>query len=167
MGMFGMFLSLIKACSENIKGCSTNDIILVPLQPGETNLNNICPNDCKRPVFVTPQNINCLVKLLREKGIEEAAVAGKDCTPGNFALDVDGRVRCYGTNPGVIQYAFCYANYKCPPRPCPPCPPYPCPPRPYPPCPPYPCPPRPYPPCPPYPCPPRPFPPCPPLGPIN
>lgn len=107
---------------------------------GHQKPNEVCPENCKRPVFVTSFNINHLVRLLRENGIDGAAVAGRDCTPGNFVVDKYGKVRCYGKNDSHIRYVFCYADYRCPPKPCPPypCRPFPCyPRRPFP-CPPYP-----------------------------
>lgn len=135
-----------------------NDIILVEKDPIEFNLNNVCPTNCKKSVYASEENLPRLIRMLEEKGIDEAAVAGYNQVPGNFVVNKDGKVRCYGSDSSQIQYVFCYADWK------PPCSgvirrvplipydrkPYPCPPNP---CPPYPC--RPH-PCPPYPC--RPYP---------
>lgn len=99
-------------------GLGLGPIELVPVPGYVWDINQVCRFKCRQCVNATPQNLPYLVCILRRAGVSQAAVCGWNGCEGNFVVQDNGRVRCYGSDRLGINYVFCYKLGYCP-RPCP------------------------------------------------
>lgn len=145
------------------KAKSANALILIKGRCGD-NPEQICAKNGVVGAGADTNNIDTLISILKNAGVDSAYVNGWNGTPGNFVLRANGALAPYVPFTNDTEYTFCYK--ECP------CPPYGAhqkhhvmPPAPQPICPPVkPCPPQPI--CPPImPCPPKPV--CPPIFPSH
>lgn len=88
-----------------------NDVILVD-RDCRTKPYEVCAKECRKCVFVTKDNIPKLISELKLRNCSKAAVCGKDNIPGNFMINDEGEIKCYGDDDDEIKHVFCYANYK-------------------------------------------------------
>lgn len=85
-----------------------NEIEVVSIPPGVSDINSICRFKCRQCVCATYENLPYLAEILRINRVSQAAVCGWNGRPGNYVVQDNCKVRCYGSDTLGIEYVLCY-----------------------------------------------------------